>query len=149
MAVGNCEATNKILNCLWNAFFRSPVIIQLSNGGAAFFAGKGIKNDKQKAAILGSIAGAQHVRLMAKHYGIPVILHSDHCAKKLLEWFDGMIEADEAYFKVGLSMIWLVRLIEAATSILTTGSKYYHNWISLFCIDDKPPWLISTFDLKT
>ena len=63
-------------------------------------AGKGIKNDKQKAAILGSIAGAQHVRLMAKHYGIPVIIHSDHCAKKLLEWFDGMLEADEAYFKV-------------------------------------------------
>ena len=62
-------------------------------------AGKGIKNDKQKAAILGSIAGAQHVRLMAKHYGIPVIIHSDHCAKKLLEWFDGMLEADEAYFK--------------------------------------------------
>ena len=63
-------------------------------------AGKGLKNDKQKASILGSIAGAQHVRLMAKHYGIPVIIHSDHCAKKLLEWFDGMIEADEAYFKV-------------------------------------------------
>ena len=65
-------------------------------------AGKGLKNDKQKASILGSIAGAQHVRLMAKHYGIPVIIHSDHCAKKLLEWFDGMIEADEAYFKVNL-----------------------------------------------
>ena len=79
---------------------RSPVIIQISNGGAAFFAGKGIKNEKQKAAVLGSIAGAQHVRLMAKHYGIPVILHSDHCAKKLLDWFDGMLDADEAYFKV-------------------------------------------------
>ena len=65
-------------------------------------AGKGLKNDKQKASILGSIAGAQHVRLMAKHYGIPVVIHSDHCAKKLLEWFDGMIEADEAYFKVNL-----------------------------------------------
>ena len=63
-------------------------------------AGKGIKNDKQKAAVLGSIAGAHHVRLMAKHYGIPVVLHSDHCAKKLLDWFDGMLEADEEYFKV-------------------------------------------------
>ena len=79
---------------------KSPVIIQFSNGGAAFMAGKAIKNDKQKGAVLGSIAGAQHVRLMAKHYGIPVILHSDHCAKKLLEWFDGMLQADEAYFKV-------------------------------------------------
>jgi fructose-bisphosphate aldolase class II len=81
------------------------ISLQFSNGGAAFMAGKGIKNDKQKAAILGSIAGAQHVRLMAKHYGIPVILHSDHCAKKLLEWFDGMIEADEAYFKVSFILM--------------------------------------------
>ena len=63
-------------------------------------AGKGIKNTAEKAAILGAIAGAQHVRLMAKHYGVPVVLHSDHCAKKLLPWFDGMLEADEAYFKV-------------------------------------------------
>jgi len=78
---------------------QSPVMIQFSNGGGAFLAGKGIKNDKQKAAVLGSIAGAQHTRLMAKHYGIPVVIHSDHCAKKLLEWFDGMLEADEAYFK--------------------------------------------------
>ena len=73
-------------------------------------AGKGIKNDKQKAAILGSIAGAQHVRLMAKHYGIPVIIHSDHCAKKLLEWFDGMLEADEAYFKVSCSQCGNLRI---------------------------------------
>ncbi len=78
----------------------SPVIIQFSNGGAAFLAGKGIKNTKEKAAILGAIAGAQHVRLMAKHYNVPVVLHSDHCAKKLLPWFDGMLEADEEYFKV-------------------------------------------------
>jgi len=77
----------------------SPVIIQFSNGGAAFLAGKGIKNTGEKAAILGAIAGAQHVRLMAKHYGVPVILHSDHCAKKLLPWFDGMLEADEEYFR--------------------------------------------------
>merc|ERR1712242_605459 len=62
-------------------------------------AAKGIKNTAEKAAILGAIAGAQHVRLMAKHYGVPVVLHSDHCAKKLLPWFDGMLEADEAYFK--------------------------------------------------
>ena len=75
-------------------------MIQFSNGGAAFYAGKGIKNTAEKAAILGAIAGAQHVRLMAKHYGVPVVLHSDHCAKKLLPWFDGMLEADEAYFKV-------------------------------------------------
>eukprot|EP00093_Oithona_nana_P012028 12028.XXX_645771_644506_1 [CDS] Oithona nana genome sequencing. len=96
----NCTSTSTINAVLQAARdIQSPVIIQFSNGGAAFLAGKGIKNDKQKAAVLGSIAGAQHVRLMAKHYGIPVIIHSDHCAKKLLEWFDGMLDADEAYFK--------------------------------------------------
>ena len=76
-------------------------------------AGKAIKNDKQKGAILGSIAGAQHVRLMAKHYGIPVILHSDHCAKKLLEWFDGMLEADEAYFKVSFLLTIVTKCANA------------------------------------
>jgi len=96
----NCTSSstiNAVLQAARDA--KSPVMIQFSNGGGAFLAGKGIKNEKQKGAILGSVAGAQHVRLMAKHYGVPVVLHSDHCAKKLLEWFDGMLEADEAYFK--------------------------------------------------
>merc|ERR1719189_22263 len=74
-------------------------MIQFSNGGAAFMAGKGIKNDKQQASIAGAVSGAQHTRMMAPIYGIPVLLHSDHCAKKLLPWFDGMLEADEAFFK--------------------------------------------------
>ena len=78
----NCTSTSTINAILQAARdINSPVIIQFSNGGAAFLAGKGIKNTGEKAAILGSIAGAQHVRLMAKHYGVPVILHSDHCAK--------------------------------------------------------------------
>ena len=97
----NCTSTSTINAVLEAArSVNSPVIIQFSNGGAAFLAGKGIKNTKEKAAILGAIAGAQHVRLMAKHYNVPVVLHSDHCAKKLLPWFDGMLEADEEYFKV-------------------------------------------------
>jgi len=96
----NCTSSSTINAALQAARdVQSPVIIQFSNGGGAFFAGKGIKNDKQRGAVLGSIAGAQHVRLMAKHYGIPVIIHSDHCAKKLLDWYDGMLDADEAYFK--------------------------------------------------
>eukprot|EP00188_Purpureofilum_apyrenoidigerum_P001432 Plantae.Rhodophyta-Purpureofilum_apyrenoidigerum.ctg17859.p1 GENE.Plantae.Rhodophyta-Purpureofilum_apyrenoidigerum.ctg17859~~Plantae.Rhodophyta-Purpureofilum_apyrenoidigerum.ctg17859.p1 ORF type:complete len:364 (-),score=109.97 Plantae.Rhodophyta-Purpureofilum_apyrenoidigerum.ctg17859:201-1292(-) len=76
----------------------SPIILQLSNGGAAFFAGKGVSNSNQEAAIAGSVAGALHIRTVAKSYGIPVILHSDHCAKKLLPWFDGMLKADKDYF---------------------------------------------------
>jgi fructose-bisphosphate aldolase class II len=77
----------------------APVIIQFSNGGGAFNAGKGLDNADQSAAIAGSIAGAQHVHTMAKAYGIPVILHTDHCAKKLLPWIDGLIEASEEHFK--------------------------------------------------
>ncbi|KAI0816048.1 fructose-bisphosphate aldolase [Trametes gibbosa] len=77
---------------------KSPIIIQVSNGGAAFFAGKGLPNDKQQASIAGAIAAAHHVRTVAKAYGVPVVLHSDHCAKKLLPWFDGMLDADEEYF---------------------------------------------------
>lgn len=78
----------------------SPVIIQFSNGGSAFNAGQGLSNDAQKAAILGAIAGAQHVHTMAKAYGVSVILHTDHCAKKLLPWIDGLLTASEEFFKL-------------------------------------------------
>ena len=77
----------------------APVIIQFSNGGAVFNAGKGLDNENQSAAIAGAIAGAKHVHTMAKAYSVPVILHTDHCAKKLLPWLDGLIEASEINFK--------------------------------------------------
>ena len=77
----------------------SPVIIQFSNGGAQFNAGKGLGNDDQKGAIAGAVAGAKHVHLMAEAYGVPVILHTDHCAKKLLPWIDGLLDASEQHFK--------------------------------------------------
>ncbi len=76
----------------------SPIIIQFSNGGGAFFAGKAISNENEKAAIAGSIAGALQVHQLAEMYGIPVILHTDHCAKKLLPWVDGLLDAGEKYF---------------------------------------------------
>jgi len=78
---------------------KSPIILQTSQGGAAYFAGKGVSNDGQAASIGGAIAAAHYIRSVAPLYGVPVILHSDHCAKKLLPWLDGMIDADEAYFK--------------------------------------------------
>ena len=77
----------------------APVIIQFSNGGAQFNAGKSLSNQGQKSAIVGSIAGAKHVHLMAEAYGVPVILHTDHCAKNLLPWIDGLLDASEASFK--------------------------------------------------
>ncbi|PID91027.1 MAG: class II fructose-bisphosphate aldolase [Bacteroidetes bacterium] len=76
----------------------SPVIIQFSNGGAVFYAGKGLSNENQKAAVAGAVSGAIHVHAMAEAYGVPVILHTDHAAKKLLPWIDGMLDAGEAYY---------------------------------------------------
>ena len=77
----------------------SPVIIQFSNGGAVFNAGKSLDNTNQNAAIAGAVAGAKHIHTLAKSYGVPVILHTDHCAKKLLPWIDGLIEASEDHYK--------------------------------------------------
>ena len=74
----------------------APVIIQFSNGGAKFNAGKSLSLDDQQAAVLGSVAGAHHVRTLAEAYGVPVILHTDHCARKLLPWVDGLLDAGEA-----------------------------------------------------
>ncbi len=81
------------------ATLNSPVIIQFSNGGAQFNAGKGLSNDGQKAAIAGAVAGAKHVHQLAEAYGATVILHTDHCAKKLLPWIDGLLDASEEHYK--------------------------------------------------
>ncbi|SDS08349.1 class II fructose-bisphosphate aldolase [Gramella sp. MAR_2010_147] len=81
------------------AELNSPVIIQFSNGGAQFNAGKGLSNDKEKAAIAGGVAGAKHVHEMAKVYGATVIMHTDHCAKKLLPWIDGLLDASEKHYE--------------------------------------------------
>ena len=78
---------------------KAPVIIQFSNGGAQFNAGKGLSNENQKAAIAGAIAGARHIHTLAAAYEIPVILHTDHCAKSLLPWIDGLLDASEQFFK--------------------------------------------------
>ncbi|KAG4106139.1 fructose-bisphosphate aldolase, class II [Neocallimastix lanati (nom. inval.)] len=97
----NCTSSSTVNAVLEAARdIKAPIIIQFSNGGSAFYAGKGISNANQEASILGAVAGALHVRQVAKAYGIPVVLHSDHCAKKLLPWFDGMLKADEEYFAV-------------------------------------------------
>ncbi len=76
----------------------SPVIIQFSNGGASFFAGKGLSNENQQAAIAGAVSGARHIHQMAELYGVPVIVHTDHAAKKLLPWVEGLLKANEEHF---------------------------------------------------
>lgn len=96
----NCIGTDTINATLETAAkVNSPVIIQFSNGGAQFIAGKGMPNDKLQANISGAISGALHIHNVAKHYGVPVILHTDHAAKKWLPWISGLIDAGEQFYK--------------------------------------------------
>jgi fructose-bisphosphate aldolase class II len=81
------------------AAVNSPAIIQFSNGGAAFWAGKGLSNEDQRSAIAGGIIGAKHVHHLAEMYGVPVLLHTDHAARKLLPWIDGLLDAGERHYK--------------------------------------------------
>jgi fructose-bisphosphate aldolase class II len=95
--VVSTNSVNAVLEAAKQA--NAPVIIQFSNGGAHFFAGKGLSNEGEEAAIAGAISGAQHIHHMAELYGVPVILHTDHAARKLLPWIDGMLEAGEMFYE--------------------------------------------------
>ncbi|NOZ89879.1 MAG: class II fructose-bisphosphate aldolase [Epsilonproteobacteria bacterium] len=96
-------AVNVVSNSSINAVLESaakvnsPVIVQFSNGGGDFYAGKGL--DSKDRAILGTISGANHVHTVAKAYGVPVILHTDHAARKLLPWIDALLEASSEHFE--------------------------------------------------
>jgi len=94
--VVSTSSVNAVLEAAKNV--NSPVVIQFSNGGGAFYAGKGLPSEK--AAVLGTISGAQHVHTVAKAYGIPVVLHTDHAARKLLPWIDALLDASEAHYNV-------------------------------------------------
>lgn len=96
----NVTGTNTI-NAVMEAAkaVNSPVIIQLSNGGAQFYAGKTLNNDNLSACVLGAVSAAKHVHLLAEHYGVAVVLHTDHAAKKLLPWIDGLLDHGEQFFK--------------------------------------------------
>lgn len=96
----NTIGTNTINGVLETAAkVNSPVIIQFSNGGAQFIAGKGMPNDHLQANIAGAISGALHIHNVAKHYGVPVVLHTDHAAHKWLPWISGLIDAGEQFYK--------------------------------------------------
>src|SRR4051794_36531745 len=96
----NTIGTNTINAVLETAAkVNSPVIIQFSNGGAQFMAGKGMPNDKMQANISGGVSGALHIHNVAKYYGVPVVLHTDHAAKKWLPWVSGLIDAGEQFYK--------------------------------------------------
>ncbi|WP_274370224.1 class II fructose-bisphosphate aldolase [Morganella morganii] len=125
----NCVGTDSINAVLEAAAkVRAPVIVQFSNGGAAFIAGKGFKGEGQQSAVLGAISGAHHVHQMAEHYGVPVILHTDHCAKKLLPWLDGLLDAGEKHFAATGKSLFSSHMIDLSEESLEENieicSKY-------------------------
>lgn len=91
------DSINAILEAAANV--NSPIIIQFSNGGSSYYAGKGLSNENEKAAIIGAVSGAIHIHMMAEAYGVAVILHTDHAAKKLLPWIEALLDAGEAYYE--------------------------------------------------
>ncbi|WP_027386828.1 class II fructose-bisphosphate aldolase [Chryseobacterium gregarium] len=113
------------------AKLNSPVIIQFSNGGAAYNAGKGLSNDGQKAAILGAVAGAKHIHTLAEAYGATVILHTDHCAKKLLPWIDGLMDANEEFFRQTGKSLYSSHMLdlseESLEENLETSARYFER----------------------
>ncbi|HMP93302.1 MAG TPA: class II fructose-bisphosphate aldolase [Phnomibacter sp.] len=99
MPAVNVTGTNTINAALETAReVNAPIIIQFSHSGSQFFIGKGIKNTNEAASIAGAVAGAQYVHNAAKAYGVPVILHTDHCAKKIIAWVEGLLDAGEEHF---------------------------------------------------
>lgn len=117
------------------AKLNAPVIIQFSNGGAAFNAGKGLSNDGQKSAILGAIAGAKHIHTLAEAYGATVILHTDHCTKKLLPWIDGLMDANEEFFKQTGKSLYSSHMLdlseESLEENLEISAKYFERMAKL------------------
>ncbi|KAH0474341.1 MAG: uncharacterized protein KVP18_003913 [Porospora cf. gigantea A] len=124
--VTSTSTVNAVLECAKKV--NSPVIIQASNGGAIFFAGKSVSNADQKAAVLGSIAMAHHVNIMAEAYGVPVVLHTDHCARKLLPWLDGVLDANEAHFAKHGKPLFSTHMIDLSEDVhsenIGTTAKY-------------------------
>jgi fructose-bisphosphate aldolase class II len=126
----NVVGTNSINAVLETAkAVNSPVIVQFSNGGGVFYAGKSLSNDGQKAAIAGSISGALHVHHLAEVYGVPVVLHTDHCAKKLLPWIDGLLDAGEKHFEKTGSPLFSSHMIDLSEEPLAENIEICKKYL--------------------
>lgn len=113
----------------------SPVMIQFSNGGAQFFAGKSLANDKQQASIAGAISGAMHVHRMAEAYGVPVVLHTDHAAKKLLPWIDGLLAEGKKHYEAFKKPLFSSHMLDLSEEPLEenieTSVQYFKEFAKL------------------
>jgi fructose-bisphosphate aldolase, class II len=128
----NVVGTNSVNAVLETAkAVNSPVIIQFSNGGAVFFAGKSAPNDKMQAGVAGAVSGALHVHRMAELYGVPVILHTDHAARKLLPWVDGMLDEGEKHFELHKRPLYSSHMLdlseEPIEENIATSKKYFER----------------------
>ena len=129
----NVVGTNSVNAVLETAKeLNSPVIIQFSNGGASFFAGKSLSTENHYSAIQGAISGAQHVHLMAQAYGVPVILHTDHAAKKLLPWIDGLLEAGEKFFEEHGKPLFSSHMLDLSEEPLDENLKTCCDYLERF-----------------
>jgi len=127
----NVTGSNTINSVLETARdLNAPVIIQFSNGGAQFNAGKGLSNDGQQAAIAGGVAGAKHINELAVAYGVPVILHTDHCAKKLLPWIDGLLDASEKHFEETGKPLYSSHMIDLSEEPLEENIEICKTYLS-------------------
>lgn len=127
----NVTGTNTINAVLETAkSLNSPVIIQFSNGGGQFYAGKGLKLENERSAILGSISGAQHIQLLAEAYGVPVVVHTDHAAKKLLPWIDGLLDAGEAHYKTHKKPLFSSHMLDLSEESLEENIEISTKYLS-------------------
>ncbi len=108
----------------------APVIIQFSNGGSLYFAGKGLSNENERAAIAGGISGAKHVHELAKLYGATVILHTDHCAKNLLPWIDGLLDASEAHYAANGIPLFSSHMIDLSEEPIEENIEICKNYLA-------------------
>lgn len=130
MPAVNVVGTNSVNAVLETAAkVKSPVIIQFSNGGGVFFAGKGLGNENQIGAIQGSISGAMHVHQLAEHYGVAVILHTDHAAKKLLPWIDGLLDAGEKFYKLHKKPLYSSHMLDLSEEPLNDNLEICEKYL--------------------
>lgn len=126
--VTNTSTVNAVIEAA--AINNAPVIVQFSNGGAQFFAGKGLSNENDKAGIAGAVSGARHVHAMAELYGATVILHTDHAARKLLPWIDGLLDAGEQFYKETGKSLYSSHMIDLSEEPLEENIETCKEYLS-------------------
>jgi len=124
----NTSSINSVLEAARQV--HSPVVVQLSNGGAAFYAGKALKNDDQKSSIAGAVSAALHVHLLAERYEVPVILHTDHASRKLLPWIDGLLEASMRHYQKNQVPLFSSHMLDLSAESLEENLQICSNYFN-------------------